>query len=168
MLSDEVLVIGAGPFGLSISAHLRALGVDHRIVGRPMDTWRAHMPPGMKLRSEPYGSDMASPQAGYDVEAYSRLHGLDYVERLGPLWIERFLDYADWYTESLVPEVDDVTVTDVAAVDGVASGCRTPASRRRSPGRSWWPPACCRTRCCPTSCPACRPTSSRIRSTTTT
>ena len=118
MSSDEVLVIGAGPFGLSIAAHLRALGVDHRIVGRPMDTWRAHMPPGMKLRSEPYGSDMASPQAGYDVEAYSRLHGLDYVERLGPLSIERFLDYADWYIESLAPDVDDVTVTDVAAVDG--------------------------------------------------
>jgi len=118
MSTDEVLVIGAGPFGLSIAAHLRALGVDHRIVGRPMDTWRAHMPPGMKLRSEPYGSDLASPKDGYDVEAYSRLHGLDYVERLGPLSIERFLDYADWYTESLVPDVDDVTVTDVAAVDG--------------------------------------------------
>ncbi len=118
MSTDEVLVLGAGPFGLSISAHLRGLGVDHRIVGRPMDTWRAHMPPGMNLRSEPYGSDMASPQAGYDVEAYSRLHGLDYVDRLGPLSIERFLDYADWYAESLVPDVHDVTVTDVAAVAG--------------------------------------------------
>jgi predicted ATP-grasp superfamily ATP-dependent carboligase len=51
--TSEVLIIGAGPFGLSISSHLRGLGVDHDIVGRPMDTWRAHMPIGMNLKSEP-------------------------------------------------------------------------------------------------------------------
>jgi pyridine nucleotide-disulfide oxidoreductase len=116
--NDEILIIGAGPFGLSISAHLRGLGVDHRIVGRPMDTWKAHMPVGMNLRSEPYGSDMSSPKAGYDVAAYCRLRGLDYVDRLGPLSGERFLDYADWYTEQLVPDVSDVTVTEITAVDG--------------------------------------------------
>ena len=38
----EVLVIGAGPFGLSISAHLRGLGVDHMIVGRPGHVALAH------------------------------------------------------------------------------------------------------------------------------
>ncbi|HTY71137.1 MAG TPA: FAD-dependent oxidoreductase [Actinomycetes bacterium] len=118
MSSDRPLVIGAGPFGLSVSAHLHALGVDHRIVGRTLDTWRAHMPSGMMLRSEPYGSDLAAPVPGYDVGAYSRLHGLDYVDRLGPLSIERFLDYADWYVERFVPDVADVTVTGVTPVDG--------------------------------------------------
>lgn len=118
MSADEVLIIGAGPFGLSVAAHVRALGIDHRIVGRTMHTWRAHMPVGMNLRSEPYGSEIASPKAGYDVSAYCRLRGLAYVERLGPLSIERFLDYADWYTEQWVPEVSDVTVTDVTAADG--------------------------------------------------
>ncbi len=118
MSNDEILIIGAGPFGLSISAHLGGLGVGHRIVGRPMDTWKAHMPVGMNLRSEPYGSDMSSPKAGYDVAAYCRLRGLDYVDRLGPLSGARFLDYADWYTEQLVPDVSDVTVTEITAVDG--------------------------------------------------
>jgi len=116
--ADNVLIIGAGPFGLSISAHLRQLGLDHQVVGRPMDTWKAHMPKGMYLRSEPYGSDMASPTPGYDVAAYSALHGLDYVDRLGPLSVERFLDYADWYTERFVPEVRDLTVTELNAVGG--------------------------------------------------
>jgi len=116
--TDEVLIIGAGPYGLSISAHLRGLGVSHRIVGRPMDTWRAHMPVGMNLKSEPYASDIAAPQAGYDVGAYCRRHGLDYAERLGPLSLERFLDYADWYTGQLVPDVTDITVTDVSPADG--------------------------------------------------
>jgi FAD-dependent urate hydroxylase len=116
--TDEVLVIGAGPFGLSISAHLRESGVSHRIVGRPMDTWRAHMPTGMNLKSEPYASDMAAPKAGYDVAGYCRTSGLQHVNRVGPLSLERFLAYADWYTEKLVPDVIDDTVTEVTRVDG--------------------------------------------------
>ena len=35
MRATEVLVIGAGPYGLSISTHLRGRGIDHLIVGRP-------------------------------------------------------------------------------------------------------------------------------------
>ena len=45
MSTNEVLIVGAGPYGLSISAHLRGLAVDHRIVGRPMSTWRDHIRP---------------------------------------------------------------------------------------------------------------------------
>src|SRR5580698_1642676 len=118
MAARRALIVGAGPFGLSISAHLRGRGIDHQIVGRPVDTWRAHMPAGMYLKSEPYGSDFASPEKGNDVCAYCKVHGLDYVHRLGPLSIERFLDYADWFTKRWVPEVDDVRVTEVTPVDG--------------------------------------------------
>ncbi|HEX7164097.1 MAG TPA: NAD(P)-binding domain-containing protein [Trebonia sp.] len=116
---SDVLVIGAGPFGLSISANLRHRGVEHTIVGRPMDTWRAHMPLGLFLKSEPYGSAISSPTRGYDIASYSRLHGFDdYVDRIGPLSLERFLGYADWFTDQLVPDVRDLTVTNVTPVDG--------------------------------------------------
>jgi FAD-dependent urate hydroxylase len=116
MAITDVLVIGAGPFGLSISAHLRHRGVEHTIVGRPMDTWRAHMPLGLFLKSEPYGSPISAATQGYDIAAYSKLHGLDYVDRIGPLSLERFLGYADWFTDQLVPDVRDVTVTSVTPV----------------------------------------------------
>lgn len=115
----DAVIVGAGPFGLSISAHLRDLGVEHTIVGRPMDTWRAHMPVGMCLKSEPYASSIAAPRRDHDISAYSAAHGLDYVDRVGPLTLARFLGYADWFTAQLVPEVRDLTVTKVT---GVADG----------------------------------------------
>lgn len=118
MAVSEILIIGAGPFGLSVSAHLRGLGVDHQIVGRPMDTWRAHMPVGMNLKSEPYASGIASPKPGYDLATYCQSFRLEYAERQGPVTLERFLGYADWYTDNLVPDVSDLTVTEVAAVPG--------------------------------------------------
>ena len=118
MATSDVLVIGAGPFGLSISTHLRHRGVEHTIVGRPMDTWRAHMPLGMFLKSEPYGSAISAATRGYDVATYARLHGFDdYVDRVGPLSLERFLGYADWFTHQLVPDVRDLTVTNVTPQD---------------------------------------------------
>jgi thioredoxin reductase len=116
MATTDVLVIGAGPFGLSISAHLSHRGVEHTIVGRPMDTWRNHMPLGLFLKSEPYGSPISAATPGYDIAEYSRLHGFDYVDRIGPLSLERFLGYADWFTDQLVPKVRDVTVTSVTPV----------------------------------------------------
>jgi len=119
--TSEVLIIGAGPFGVSISAHLRGLGVDHQIVGRPMDTWRARMPVGMLLKSEPYASEIASPQGGYDLAAYYKLHGWDYIDRAVPVPLDRFLGYADWYIEQLVPGIRDVTA---AQIDAVGDGFR--------------------------------------------
>lgn len=118
MKVTEVLIIGAGPFGVSISAHLRALGIDHAIVGKPMESWRNRMPVGMLMKSEPYASEIASPDGKYDVGAYCRAHGLDYVDRVGPLTLERFLAYADWYTEQLVPDVRDLTAAQITAKDG--------------------------------------------------
>ena len=117
MRASEVLIVGAGPYGLSISTHLRGRGIDHLIVGRPMDTWRTHMPAGMYLKSEPHGSDMSSPQAGYDLEGYCRSERIDGIGRGIPLPLDRFLDYADWYIKQRIPDVVDATVTEIKAAD---------------------------------------------------
>jgi len=37
-------IVGAGPYGLSIAAHLKGRGIDFRIFGKPMATWLYHMP----------------------------------------------------------------------------------------------------------------------------
>jgi FAD-dependent urate hydroxylase len=116
--ATEALIIGAGPYGLSISTHLRGRGIEHLVVGRPMNTWRAHMPTGMYLKSEPYGSDMSSPEAGYDIAGYCRSEGIDGVGRGTPLPIGQFLEYCDWYIKHLVPDITDATVTEITPADG--------------------------------------------------
>src|ERR1700739_3960573 len=102
MRASEVVVIGAGPFGLSISTHLRARGIGHLVVGRPMDTWRNHMPAGMFLKSEPYGSDMSCPDAGYDLAGYCRSEEIDGVGRGGPLSLGGVLHYRGGDIKKLV------------------------------------------------------------------
>src|SRR2546421_104917 len=56
-----VAVVGAGPYGLSAAVHLAGAGVDVRLLGRPMEFWREHMPDGMLLRSTRRASDIAAP-----------------------------------------------------------------------------------------------------------
>lgn len=49
----DLLVVGAGPHGLSIASHAAAAGLGLRVLGRPMASWRDHMPAGMYVKSEP-------------------------------------------------------------------------------------------------------------------
>jgi thioredoxin reductase len=73
----------------------------------------------MFLKSEPYGSVISAATRGYDIATYATLHGFDdYVDRVGPLSLERFLEYTDWFTDQLVPDVRDLTVTNVTPGDG--------------------------------------------------
>jgi FAD-dependent urate hydroxylase len=42
----DVVIIGAGPYGLAAAAHLGRAGVEARVFGDPMSFWRG-MPDGM-------------------------------------------------------------------------------------------------------------------------
>lgn len=56
----DIAVVGAGPYGLSIAAHLRGLGLDFRIFGAPLETWR-RMPRGLQLKSDGFASCLPAP-----------------------------------------------------------------------------------------------------------
>src|SRR5204863_7106132 len=49
--AGEVVIVGAGPYGLAVAAHLRAAGVAPRVFGETMGYWREHMPRDMARRS---------------------------------------------------------------------------------------------------------------------
>ena len=77
---------------------------------------------------------MSCPQDGYDLPGYARSERIEGIGRGKPLSLERFLDYSDWYIKQLVPDVSDVTATEVKAVSGgfqVAFADAEPVSARK-------------------------------------
>ena len=53
MKTTELLIIGAGPFGLAVAVHAKLSGTAVTIVGEQMAFWKHNMPAGMRL--PPYG-----------------------------------------------------------------------------------------------------------------
>ena len=76
----EVAIVGAGPYGLSLAAHLDAAGIQTRVFGRPMDSWRSHMPEGMLLKSDPFASNLSDPQDFYTLARFSEEQSIPYSE----------------------------------------------------------------------------------------
>ena len=68
--SVDVAVIGAGPYGLSLAAHLRARRVEHRIFGDPMGSWKRNMPPGMLLKSYPWATCLSDPRSEFSLKSF--------------------------------------------------------------------------------------------------
>ncbi|MFJ3309143.1 FAD-dependent oxidoreductase [Streptomyces sp. NPDC086549] len=111
---QPVAVIGAGPFGLSTAAHLRARGIPVRVFGDPMVSWRDHMPAGMILKSTPAASNLDCPQRGHTLADYCDAAGIRRLvtdEDIIP--VETFIAYGEWFQQKLVPELEQVRVVSV-------------------------------------------------------
>lgn len=112
----EVAVVGAGPFGLSVAAHLADRRV--RVFGQPMQTWRTRMPPDMRLRSDWDETSLSAPGERGSIDVWARAVG---EPRQEPIPLPTFLRYADWFRETFVPDSDP---SDVAHVERGAGGFR--------------------------------------------
>lgn len=110
----EVVVIGAGPYGLSIGAHLRRRGISFRIFGIPMQNWRYAMPKGMFLKSEGSASNLSDPDHSLSLARHCANNGLAYGETL-PIAISTFVDYGLAFQRQMVPEVEQLSVESLAA-----------------------------------------------------
>ncbi len=110
---NDLVVVGAGPYGLSVAAHAAAAGLGVRVLGRPMASWRDHMPEGMYLKSEPWSSNLSAPDGRHTLAAYCAGRGMA-AEHGSPLPIDVFSSYGMWFARHAVPEVEEVTVTEVS------------------------------------------------------
>lgn len=101
--SCEVAVVGAGPYGLSVAAHLKHAGVAVHVFGEPMGFWRHNMPKGMMIRSPWRATHLSDPCGAQSLEAFASVHGVDSGEHLS---LDKFLAYGDWFQCHAVPDVD--------------------------------------------------------------
>jgi cation diffusion facilitator CzcD-associated flavoprotein CzcO len=111
-------IVGAGPYGLSIAAHLRAAGVPFELFGRPMHTWAACMPRGMVLRSEPFASSLWDPDRRFTYERFCAGDGTPYVPVGLPPSRERFLEYTAWFQQQGVGETKGEMVRTIRRAPG--------------------------------------------------
>jgi len=96
MADTQLLVVGAGPYGVAVAAHAVERGIDTTVVGRPMEFWTDHMPEGMFLRS---GFDWHLDASGeHTFEAFAEDEGIS-PEDVDPVPIAVFLAYATWFQE---------------------------------------------------------------------
>jgi FAD-dependent urate hydroxylase len=103
MSAHDAAVIGAGPYGLAATAHLRACGLDVHVLGRPMELWERRMPVGMFLRSSWDASTISDPDGALTLDAYEASRPAPLPR---PIPLDDYLAYARWYRDHAVPDVD--------------------------------------------------------------
>ncbi len=110
----DVAVVGAGPYGLSIAAHLAGRGIEHRIFGPPMKFWR-DMPAGINLKSFAFATSVYVPVKGHTFPEWCRSQGLEDFE---PCTMASFAAYGMSMQSRFVPNVETVDVKSVSLASG--------------------------------------------------
>ena len=118
MTNCNVAIVGAGPYGLSIAAHLRARGIDFRVFGRAMDTWLNRMPKGMRLKSEGFASSLYDPDLNFTLKAYCQRRALPYADLGLPVPLENFTSYGLAFQKRFVAQLENKVVVSLKPLPG--------------------------------------------------
>lgn len=106
----EVAVIGAGPYGLSAAAHLKASGIGVRVFGKPMEFWAEKMPEGMLLRSPRVASNISDPTHAFSLESFELAAG---KAPSAPIPLGTFVDYGMWFSKHVSADLDQRNVVSI-------------------------------------------------------
>ena len=109
----NAVIIGAGPYGLSVAANFRRKGISFRIFGRPMDSWISHMPKGMYLKSDGFASNIDSPGNTYKLGQFCAERGIEYGDTKIPIRLDTFTSYGLAFRDRMVPELEEKLVSGV-------------------------------------------------------
>lgn len=111
--STNVVIVGAGPYGLSVAANLRARGISFRIFGESMRFWR-DMPHGLNLKSFAFATSISIPERGNSFPEWCRRHDLEDFE---PCTMQSFAAYGLDIQKRFVPELEESLAVQIDRVD---------------------------------------------------
>lgn len=112
----NTVIVGAGPYGLSLAAFLRHSGVPFRIFGRPMDTWKSHMPKGMCLKSDGFASNIYDPRNQFTLQQFCAERGIQYKDTGVPVKLETFCEYGLAFRQRMIPNFEDKLVASIEQI----------------------------------------------------
>lgn len=110
----QTAIIGAGPYGLSLAAHLGAVGADFRIFGKAMTSWRENMPRGMMLKSDGFASNLSSPDPASTLKVWCADRGVEYHDLIIPVPLSVFVEYSCWFQKRYVPRLEEQQVVSLS------------------------------------------------------
>lgn len=130
MKQDTTVIIGAGPFGISVATYLKAQKISLLIFGKPNEFWRK-MPARMFLKSSWSSLTISDPAHAYTLDRFCKLYD---IPKQGLVPLQTFLKYTEWFLQQTKPDVDQ-TYVKLLARDGkdfhleLADGRSVKASR---------------------------------------
>ena len=112
--TTDVAIVGAGPYGLSMAAHLEERRIPYRVIGRPMQFWISQMPDGMKLKSEGFASNLYDPQGDFTLRDFCVQQAIPYTDIGTPVDKRIFCAYGLAFQKRFVPNVENALVVALA------------------------------------------------------
>lgn len=109
-MRTQVLILGAGPYGIGIAQALFERGIDFVLVGVPFELWKHHTLNTMLLRSDVNSSEIYSGTGRYRVERFLAESGNEVPHRMT---VQVFREYLDWVLEELPFEVLQTRVAEL-------------------------------------------------------
>lgn len=111
----DVIIIGSGPFGISLAAHAVSSSLDYKLFGYPMDFWKNTMPQDMFIRTPHEFVSFSDAKNELTVQQFSHETG---VELVTPLPRPIFVEYANWFSKKAGIEFTTELITKVEKKDG--------------------------------------------------
>lgn len=78
-----------------------------------MDSWLAHMPKGMLLKSDGFASNISDPNGQLTLEKFCAEKGIQYAHTVIPVRLDTFTQYGLAFKERMVPELEEKMVVSI-------------------------------------------------------
>ena len=83
-----------------------------------MDSWLAHMPKGMKLKSDGFASNLSDPNGQLSLRKFCAERHIEYGDTGVPVHLDTFTSYGLTFQERMVPELEEKMVVSVDRAPG--------------------------------------------------